>query len=308
MSGTATLQRNAYVGRPVERIEDLRLLRGKGQYVDDLHIEGMLHASVLRSSVAHGRIRSIDVAEARKLPGVHAVIVAADIGRPVPNIPLRLWPLPTLTAYEQPVIAETKVRYVGEPLAVVVADSMAVAEDAAGLIEVDIEYLAPVTNTAEAHAPTALLYEEQGSNCSIVYTAQKGDAEAAFARAPYKRREQMSVQRHMAMTMETRGVLAEWNEETGKLRVFGAAKVLFFIRKTVASMLGLDEGDVDHFENDVGGGFGARGEFFPEDFLIPFASKFVKRPVKWIEDRREHLLTMSHARERAAQVRFCSTP
>src|SRR6202140_3059556 len=118
---------NAFVGSPVERIEDLRLLKGRGQYVDDLTREGLLHAVILRSSVAHGRIRSIDAAAARARPGVVAVITAADIGADVPTIPLRQEPLPALRQYQQPVIAQGKIRYVGEPIAVVGEDSAALA-------------------------------------------------------------------------------------------------------------------------------------------------------------------------------------
>src|SRR5437879_4105054 len=131
---------NAFVGSPIERIEDLRLLRGRGQYVDDLAPAGLLHAVVLRSSVAHGCIRAIDTMAARARPGVHAVITAAEIGN-VPTIPLRQEPLAALKRYQQPVIAQGKVRYVGEPIALVVAESAALAEDAIEAIDVDIEPL-----------------------------------------------------------------------------------------------------------------------------------------------------------------------
>src|SRR5262245_58672084 len=132
------LSANSFIGSAVERREDLRLLRGRGQFVDDLTRPGLLHAAILRSSVAHGRIRSIDGAAARTRPGVHAVITAADLGGPVPTIPLRQEAMPAFQRYEQPVIAQTKVRYVGEPLAVVVADTAAMAEDALDAILVDI--------------------------------------------------------------------------------------------------------------------------------------------------------------------------
>src|SRR5690242_18305795 len=131
------------IGKPVERIEDLRLLRGRGSYVDDQHIDGMLHAAILRSSIAHGRIRRLAIDKARAMPGVQAVLAAADIakGAPVPRIPLRLAPLPQLVPYEQPVIAQQEVNYVGEPIAVVIADTLARAEDALDAIELDIEAL-----------------------------------------------------------------------------------------------------------------------------------------------------------------------
>src|SRR5438552_18562236 len=127
-----------HIGKPVERTEDLRLLRGRGEYVDDLHRDGMLHAAILRSPLAHGLIRSIKPLEAKKVPGVHAVFTAAEVGAVVPTIPLRLAPLPELVPFEQPVIADRKVRYVGEPVALVVAESLAQAEDALEAIELDI--------------------------------------------------------------------------------------------------------------------------------------------------------------------------
>ena len=137
---------NSFVGSAVERIEDLRFLRGRGQYVDDVTRPGLLHAAILRSAVAHGKIRSIDTAAARALHGVHAVITAADMNGAVPTIPLRQEPLPAFKHYEQPVIAHGKVRYVGEPIAVVVADTQAIAEDALELIEVDIEALPAIAD------------------------------------------------------------------------------------------------------------------------------------------------------------------
>jgi carbon-monoxide dehydrogenase large subunit len=294
---------NLFVGSPVERLEDLRFLRGRGQYVDDVATEGVLHAAVLRSSVAHGRIRAIDAKAALALAGVHAVITAADMGEKVPIIPMRLQPLPGFQPFEQPVIADQKVRYVGEPVAVVVADSAAIAEDAANLIELDIEPLPPVPNREIAAEDKSLLFDAPGTNQSMVFKARRGgDIENVFKNAPYSRRESFSTQRHTALPMEPRGLHAVWDAQNNRMTVFGAAKVPFFNRRTVAKQLGLPEDAVDLIENDVGGGFGARGEFYPEDFLIPFASRHVNRPVKWTEDRREHLMAMNHARQAECDV------
>jgi carbon-monoxide dehydrogenase large subunit len=288
---------NRYIGSPVERIEDSRFLRGRGQYVDDLDRPGLLHAVILRSPVAHGRIRSIDASAALALPGVHAVITAADLGASVPRVPIRLQPMAALEPFHQPVIADDKVRYVGEPLAVVLADSIAIGEDALDVIEVDIETFPVVADWHAAAAGNVLLFEDAGSNLAITYSAIRGDAAAAFARAEYVRRECFGVQRHTAMTMEPRGVLAEWDAARGRLTVLGASKVVFFNRRILAAQIGLAEDAIDMVENDVGGGFGVRGEFYPEDFLIPFAARRSGRPVKWIEDRREHLIAANHARE-----------
>jgi aerobic carbon-monoxide dehydrogenase large subunit len=293
---------NAFVGQPIERLEDFRFVRGRGQYVDDLARNNMLHAAILRSAVAHGRIRAIDVSRATKIPGVHAVITAADLGDSIPLVPMRLQPMPEFEAFGQPVMARDKVRYVGEALAMVLADSAGIAEDALGAIEVDIEPLPAIANWQSAAKNETLLFENKGSNLTMRFRAVLGDADAAFKNAPYTRRERFSTQRHTALPMEPRGLLAEWDAASGRLTLSGAAKVLFANRRILAKQLGLTVDAIDMVEYDVGGSFGARGEFYPEDFLIPFAARHVGRPVKWTEDRREHLMTMNHAREAACDV------
>ncbi|HYD57096.1 MAG TPA: xanthine dehydrogenase family protein molybdopterin-binding subunit [Burkholderiales bacterium] len=288
----------ANVGKPVERIEDQRLLRGRGSYVDDQVREGMLYAAILRSSVPHGRIRGIDTAAARKMPGVHAVITAKDVADrsdgKVPTTPLRLAPMPELVPYEQPVIAQHLVRYVGEPVAVVVAESLALAEDALEAIELDIEPLDPVADWRASREDKVRLHEGH-SNVAMTYTASKGDAKTV--KAPYVRKEKFRVQRHSAVTMEPRGLLAAWDGATTKMTVSGAAKVPYNTRRVLAKCMDLPEECIEMLEPDVGGGFGVRGEFYPEDFLIPFAARRVNRPVKWTEDRRENLLASNHSRE-----------
>jgi carbon-monoxide dehydrogenase large subunit len=259
-----------------------------------------LHAAILRSSVAHGRIVAIDASAALRRPGVQAVITAADMGGSVPIVPMRLQPLPQFKPFEQPVIAHDKVRYVGEPVAVVLADSAAAAEDALEAIAVEIGELPAVADWMVAARNASLLFEGQGTNRSLVFEARKGDADAAFAGAPYVRRERLRTGRHYGLTLEPRGVLAEWDEARGKLTISGAAKVPFFNRRILAAQIGLPVGQIEMIENDVGGGYGARGEFYPEDFLIPFAARRLNRPVKWIEDRRENLMAMNHAREEEA--------
>ena len=292
---------NRYIGSPVERIEDLRFLRGGGQFVGDLKRQGMLHAAILRSPIAHGRITAIDVSAALAIAGVRAVITAKDIGS-VPCIPLRLLPLPGTERFLQPVIAADRVRYVGEPVAVVLGDSPALAEDGVGAIALDIEELTPIPDRQASRQCDILLFEEAGTNAAMIFTGVKGDADAAFRDADYVGRHRFAVQRHTALPLELRGVLAEWDATQGRMTVLGAAKVPFFNRDTVAKMLDLSPAQVDLIENDVGGGFGARGEFYPEDFLIPFAARHVGRPVRWLEDRREHLIAMNHAREADCEV------
>ena len=299
--------KNTFIGTPMERREDLRFLRGRGTYVDDLKIEGLLHAVILRSQVAHGRIVSIDASAALNMPGVHAVITGADMPGGPPIVPMRLQPLPQFKPFEQPVIANDKVRYVGEPIAVVLADSVATAEDALDVIDIEIEELPAVADWTVAAKNQSLLFEGPGTNRSLVFESRKGDADAAFASAPYVRRERLRTGRHYGLTMEPRGVMAEWDEAKGKLTISGAAKVPFFNRRILSAQIGLPVEQIEMIENDVGGGYGARGEFYPEDFLIPFAARHVNRPVKWIEDRRENLMAMNHAREEEAILEVACT-
>src|SRR5215813_11079363 len=195
---------NRLVGSPIERIEDLRFLRGRGEYVGDLAVDGMLHAAILRSSFAHGRIRAIDTTAARARPGVHAVITAADLD-PMPLIPQRLDVLPAFKPYQQPVLADKKVRYVGEPLAVVIAESPALAEDALEAISVDIEALPAVPDRHTAAVGASLLFEATGSNRAVRYAVAFGDADAAFANAEYTRRESFHCHRLTALPLESRG-------------------------------------------------------------------------------------------------------
>jgi len=293
---------NRLIGSPVARVEDLRFLRGRGQYIDDVVREGQLYAFILRSPVAHGRISSIDTSAALRLPGVHAAIAAADLPRPIPAVNIRLQPMPSLVPFHQPVLAHDKVRYVGEPVAVVLADSAALAEDAAGLIDLEIEPFPAIIDRYASCADKTLLFEAHGTNLAVKYTAFLGDADAVFKNAPYVRRGKFRVHRHAAVPMEPRGLLAEWDAAKGRLTLNGAAKVAFFNRRMLAEKMGLAEDAVDLVENDVGGGFGARGEFYPEDFLIPFAARLTGRPVKWTEDRRENLMATQHARDADCEV------
>jgi aerobic carbon-monoxide dehydrogenase large subunit len=292
---------NTYIGRPIERIEDLRFLRGRGQYIDDLNRPGQWHAAIVRSSTAFGRVVRIDATAALAMSGVRAVITAADISKPVPTIPFRRRN-PTVAPFAQPIIADEYVRYVGEPVAMVLADSAELAEDAVQEIVVEIEMLPPCVDWQASTGGTNLLFPGTNTNIASTFTAQCGDAEAAFADAPYVRRERFRVQRHTALPMETRGLLGEWHANEDRLTISGAAKLPFFNRRALAAMMGLPERSVDYIELDVGGGFGARGEFYPEDFLVAFAARKFGHPIKWIEDRREHFTAIGHAREMEAEI------
>jgi len=294
--------RQASIGLPVERIEDARLLAGKGHYVDDIHLEGMLHAVIVRSAVAHGKLIAVDVSEAKAMPGVHAVFTARDVKEKnghLPKIPVRLSPLPEMLPFGQGVIADDRVRYVGEPLAIVVADSQAQAEDAADRVLADIEPLPVVADCQASLRNEHLLFEAAGTNVGMQYTGKRGEA---GVKGPYVRRERFSTQRHSAVTLEARGLVAQWDGPGQRMTVFGAAKVPFFTRKTLAAAMDLPLESVDMIEVDVGGGFGVRGEVYPEDFLVPFAARRLERPVKWIEDRRENLLGSNHSRQMECEL------
>ncbi len=285
-----------HVGEPILRTEDARFLRGAGRYIDDVHIEGMLHAALFRSSWPHARIRRVDAAAAAAVPGVVGVFTHADFAAFLRPIRARIASMPGFENFLQLPLATDKVRYVGEPIAVVVATSPHIAEDAASLICAEVQELPAVVSWQAAKTPAVLIHERAGSNVSRVDVG-RGDAEAAFRSAPYTRRESFSVQRHTAVPMETRGLVAAWDETRACITVSGITKVPFFNRTTLAAMLDLPESAVIMKVSDAGGGFGVRGEFYPEDFLVPFLARKLNRAVKWIEDRREHFLATNHSRE-----------
>jgi carbon-monoxide dehydrogenase large subunit len=290
-----------HVGQPLPRREDARLLSGRGRYVDDVHLDGMLHAAVFRSSRAHGRILSIDVAAASAVPGVVGVFTHAEFDAVLKPIRPRIAAMPGFEHFLQLPLATDKVRYVGEPMAVVVATTPYIAEDAVSLISADIEDLPPVLNWEQAGDRSVLIHDGAGTNTTSIEVG-RGDADAAFKAAYYVRRERFTVHRHTAVPLEARGLVAVWDAAETRMTVFGITKVPFFNRTMLASMLDLPEASVVMKVADAGGGFGVRGEFYPEDFLIPALARRLDRPVKWIEDRREHFLATNHSREAACDL------
>ena len=298
------------VGRSVRRLENARRVRGEGTYVDDVHVPGMLHATVVRSPVAHARIRSIDTAAARSAPGVEAVLGASELGDALRPIPVRLVPDERLLRYLQLPIATARVRYVGEPVALVVARSRAAAEDAADRVDLDLDPL-PATTDAAA-PPPAPLFDHTPDNLASLIEEGFGDIDAAFARAERVVRLTFRTGRHTAVPMETRGLVAVPDRGAvrgaGRLTIWGPTKVTHFNRGVLAAMLGWPEHRIRLVEPDVGGGFGARGEFYPEDFLVPSAALRLDRPVKWIEDRVEHLSAINHSREQRYELALALGP
>jgi carbon-monoxide dehydrogenase large subunit len=285
------------IGRSIRRIEDRRLLTGRGRYAADFRLPGMLHGAVVRSSHAHARLGAIRTKAALGLPGVVAVVTADDLGD-VGRIPVRLGPRPSIVACLQPPLARDKVRYVGEPIAFVVADSRYLAEDALEAIEVDYDPLEAVTDArraAQGDAP--VLHEVIHGNVVATLDTDKGDAAAALAGAHVRVKERFAIQRHTGVPLETRGLTAALEAGTGVLRLWGVAKVPHFNRRVLADLLPYPEHLIQFTELEVGGGFGVRGEFYPEDFLVPWTAMRLGRPVQWIEDRREHLMATNHSRQ-----------
>jgi carbon-monoxide dehydrogenase large subunit len=297
-----------WVGTAAPRRGVTSFLTGAAQYVADLHREGELHARVVRSPVAHARITDLDTTEALALPGVLAVFTAADV--PDVTIPVRLpfTETPRTGPLLQPPLARGTVRYVGEPVALVVAEDPYVAEDAAELVEMDFDDLdvVPTLRSAlEVDAPVA--HAAAGDNLVNTVTIRHGDVDAAFARADVVIRERIVMHRHTAIPMETRGLLAEFDADTGDLTLWGGAKVKHFTRQALAAMLGLDIQHIRVVESHVGGGFGVRGEPYPEDFLVAYAAMVLRRPVKWVEDRAEHFVATNHAREQEHDFEIAAT-
>jgi len=289
------------VGRSVRRVEDARLLRGAGRFVDDVDRPGQLWLRIVRASSAHARLTGVDRDRARELPGVHAVLVAADLD-PVPRIPVRLDPFDQpLDAYLQPVLADGRIRYVGEPVAAVVADDPYLAEDAAELVAAELEPLPVVLDAREAVDPGAAELHD-GGNEALVLERRYGDAAGAFARAAHVVEIEVEVGRHTGVPLETRGLVADYDEALDRLTIWGATKVPHFNRGVLARLLGMEERHIALRTADAGGGFGVRGEFYPEDFLVPFLARALRRPVKWIEDRAEHLVATNHSRQQRRRV------
>ncbi len=279
------------IGARLARKEDPRLLRGRGRFGDDISAPGQLWARIVRSPSAHGDLRHVDVTLAAKAPGITTVITAADLP-PGLVIPVRLTvPGPDLSACLQPVLARTTVRYVGEPLAVVVGQDPYACEDAAELVEIDISERAVVLEAGTADgAPAAEL------------TRGYGDVDAAFATARHVVRIELAIGRHSGVPLEPRCLLAVPDPGRGSLDIFGMTKVPVFNRDLLARMLGLDETLIHVHGVDAGGGFGVRGEFYPEDFLVPWLARRLGCPVKWAEDRAEHLVAVNHSRQQQHRI------
>ena len=289
-----------YIGRRYPRVEDRALVRGAGRFVDDVNPPGLLEAAFLRSPVAHGLIRSIDASAARALPGVHAVYTLADL-RPVltaDRLPLQ-FPSTVLPADISPfILAGKEVSYVGEAIALIVADRRYIAEDALALIETDIQELPAASDCRDALADGAPdVHINRKGNLLIDFVQSYGDADVAVAVAP--RRLTVSLKQHRggAHSIEGRGLVASYDAENDLLTVWNSTQLAHEARYFIMKQLGLDENRIRVVTPDVGGGFGAKFVFYPEEVAISAASLLLRRPVKWIEDRREHFMASIQERD-----------
>jgi carbon-monoxide dehydrogenase large subunit len=282
-----------FIGDRVLRKEDPRFLTGRGRYVGDLARPGMLHAALVRSPHAHARIVQIRTERARRHAGVQDVVTFADLGaagRPLPFAP----PHPALRAKNFCPLAGDRVRFVGEAVAAVVAESRYAAEDAAELIEVEYE---PLPSLQDPTAPgAALVHEDIPDNLAGRVTLARGDVAEALRTAPHRLSTRLVISRGGGQPIEPRGVMAEYNEAAGQLTVWISSQVPHQVRQAVAQLLGLPVHHVRVLAPDVGGGFGAKLIVYPEDVLIPFLALRLGHPVKWLEDRLEHMLAATQER------------
>ena len=291
-------ERRKLVGQSVLRKEDGPLLRGDGRFVADINFPDQLYMRVVRSPQAHGVLRGIDATAALAHPGVTAVWTFADVSD-IPPIDFRLTRLETLAPYRQTILAQDRVRYVGDPVAVIFADSAFAAEDAAELVELDIEELPVIL---DADAPIGEFRHGLSTEPTII-CKQYGDPDAGFAEAHAIVALSLKIGRHSGVALETRGAVARYDAARDRLEMYGAAKVPHWNRDQIARMLGRTPDSVHLFEGHVGGGFGIRGELYPEDVLVCLAALRMQRPVKWIEDRRENLIAANHSRQQTHHIR-----
>ncbi len=293
------------VGAQVRRVEDPRFLLGTSQYVDDLDLPNSVALAFVRSPYAHARILSIDVNTARGRSDVQLVVTGADIAEAIKPLRVVYDPnkAPTHKSCDWPVLAQDKVRFVGEAVAVVVATDRYAAEDAASVIDVEYEPLDPVCDVEQALAADApLVHEEWGDNVMQTLRVEIGEVAKAFHVADCVVSERLTTGRHMALPMETRGCVASFERGTDTLTVWSSTQVPHMLRSHLALVLDFPEHHIRVIAPDVGGGFGQKGHLFPEEAVAAYLARRLGRSVKWIEDRRENLSASLHAKQQTVQA------
>lgn len=287
-------------GQPVRRIEDPALLTGRGRYADDIHFPGMLQAAFVRSPVSHGLIKSIDATAARAQPGVRAVLTMADLAPHLSSDRLSVG-MPS-KAYRQlrdrPILADKEVCHVGEPVAVVIADDRYIAEDAAALVEVDYDILPASADAEDAARPgSPLAHSDAEHNILAEFNMGYGDTESAFATAPHVFRDKFFVHKGLGMALEGRGLVARYDALEDRLVVWLGTQMPHMAHRMFIGLLGRNETNTRVVTPDIGGGFGPKLVFYPEDIVIATAALVLEAPVKWIEDRREHFTSSTQERD-----------
>jgi aerobic carbon-monoxide dehydrogenase large subunit len=297
------------LGRDVARVEDKALIRGAGRFVDDIALPGMLHAAFVRSPHAHAAITGIDITAAASMPGVHAVLTLADLAPHLTDTRLVVaMPSPSYRLdLHRPVLASTEVVHVGEAVAVVVAESRYQAEDALACVGVEYDPLPPVADCVaalEPGAPTA----HSGANSNLVaeMVIEFGAVDAAFAASAHRVHERLWIHRGGSHSMECRGVVAVPDALEDRLTVWSSTQMPHASQRMLCDLLGLNERQLRVVTPDVGGAFGPKLVFYPEDVAVAVASRLLARPVKWIEDRREHFVATTQERDQFWDVEMAT--
>ncbi|MBI4583348.1 MAG: xanthine dehydrogenase family protein molybdopterin-binding subunit [Planctomycetes bacterium] len=293
-----------FVGKPVKRKEDVRLITGAGHYVDDLRLADMLHVEILRSPHAHARIVSMEVEEARKASGVVGVFAYKEISSLCGDVPLAHPGIPDLKVPHHPVLADGEVNFVGEPAAAVVAESRYAARDAVDLIRVEYEPLPAVVDPEKALAPDApKVHKELADNLSFSWEVKGGDLDEAFKKADRIIQQRVRSQRLIPCALETRGVIAQYLTGEEQLTVWTSTQIPHILRTQLSGMLKLPESKVRVVAPEVGGGFGSKLNVYAEEGLLSALARLVApRPVKWIETRRENMAATTHGRDQIGEL------
>ncbi len=291
-----------FIGKPLKRKEDPRLIQGISHYVDDLQLAGMHYAAFLRSPYAHAKIRSVDLSKARHAPGVVLALSGADVDGAVQAVPCAAQ-IPDMKAAARPVLARDRVLFVGEAVAVVVATDRYAARDALDLIEVDYEPLTPIVNPEKAIAKGAVpMHPGHKDNVAFKWALEGGDLKAAFKSADKVIKQRIVNQRVIPVPIEPRGVLADYQPGEGQLTVWSSTQIPHLLRTQIAAMLNFPETLVHVVTPEVGGGFGSKLNVYPEEAMVAYLAIQLGKPVKWMESRRENFQATIHGRDQIDDI------
>jgi len=293
-------------GSSIKRREDPRLMTGQSAYVDDMTLPGMAEVTFVRSPHAHARIRGVDVARAAASPRVLRVVTGADLQGSMKPVPC-IWTLPDMKSPTRRAIASDKARFVGDIVAAVIATDRYAAQDAAELVRVDYELLPAVTDQEAAMKPGApLLHDDVPGNVAFTWKLESGD-QSVFERAAIRVRTRVVNQRLIPNSLEGRAVLAQWHPGTGELIVWTSTQIPHLVRLQLARVLGVPEQKLRVIAPEVGGGFGAKQNFYPEEMIVAGLARELRRPIKWVEQRRENFVATTHGRAHIQDAEIAGT-